>query len=398
MPYSSLKGHAQGDGIGEDGSISNTKVLLVANTDWYLYRFRLSLAKLLHQIGFTPTLASPPGPHVEKLKASGFRWIPISINRRGSHPYEELSTIREFIALYRAERPVLVHHFTVKPVLYGSLAARAVGDLRVVNSITGLGYLFHSNDASAKMLRGLITPAYRYAMSKDHLQLIFGNGADAEHFLQKNLARPNQCTVIEGVGVDLDSYPPLREPDGPPVVLMASRLLWDKGVGEFVEAAKLVRRHRPEVRFALVGGLDPGNPSAIEKTTIDTWVEDRTVEWWGYREDMSAVFSECIIVVLPSYGEGLPTVLLEAAASGRPIIATDIPGCREIVEHGRNGLLVPPRNSAALAEAAERLIEDGKLRRRMGILGRERMEKRFDQRQINERTLEVYDRAMVGKS
>ena len=392
-----METHTERDENGTNGSISDNTVLLVANTDWYLYRFRLSLAKLLLQRGFTPALVSPPGPHVEKFTSIGLRWIPISINRRGSHPYEELSTLREFTSLYRAERPVLVHHFTVKPVLYGSLAARAVGDLRVVNSITGLGYLFHSNDARADLMRVLITPAYRYAMSKDHLQLIFENGADSEHFLRNNLARPNQCTVIEGVGVDLESYPPLKEPDGPPVVLMASRLLWDKGVGEFVEAAKLVRNRQPEIRFVLVGGLDPGNPSAIEKTTIDAWVEDGTVEWWGHRENMSAVFSECAIVALPSYGEGLPTVLLEAAASGRPIVATDIPGCREIVEHGRNGLLVPLRNSSALAEAVEMLIEDASLRRRMGILGRERMEKRFDQRRINEKTLEVYNRAMAGR-
>lgn len=366
------------------------RVLLVANTDWYLYNFRLSLARLLRHEGFEVLLASPPGDFVPRLREAGFVWHPLIFDRRSLWPPKEALAFLRFLQLYRRVRPDLVHHFTIKPVLYGSLAARLLRVPAVVNAVTGLGYLYLSQGWRERVVRRTIRPLYRWVLLRPGVRLIFENPSDRDFFLLHGFCDPQRAVVIPGVGVDLERFRPSREPPGRPTVVLASRLLWDKGVGEFVEAARSLKRQGCGARFVLVGEPDPGNPASIPEAVLRRWVAEGVVEWWGHRDDMPEVLARAHVVTLPSYGEGVPTVLLEAAACARPIVATDVPGCREVVRHGLTGLLVPPRDPGALAQALKRLIDDPEARRRMGLAGRALIEASFDQGEINRATLEVY--------
>ncbi len=368
---------------------------MVANTDWYLYQFRLSLARAIQERGWEAVLVSPAGPYVRHLTGAGFPWLPLSLDRQGTRPLQELKSFLRLSAIYRQAQPDLVHHFTIKPVLYGTLAARRIGGAGVVNSITGLGYVFLARRGRGAVLRAFVRPFYRFALSGDRVRVVFEHEGDREYFLSRHLVHEAKTTVIAGVGVDLARFTPSSDPPGPPVVILAARLLWDKGTGDFVEAARQLRPRHPSARFVLVGDPDPGNPSMVPESTVKAWVEEGVVEWWGHRDDMPAVLAKGHIVTLPSYGEGVPTVLLEASASGRPIVASDTPGCREVVRHRETGLLVPVGEVEALAAAIETLLEDPDLRSRLGLEGRRWVEARFDQQLVNGRTLEIYE-SLIG--
>lgn len=366
-----------------------TKILLIANTDWFLYRYRLSLARFLRRRGLEVALVSPGGEYAPLIAAEGFRWLEWQVGRQSVNPPGELRAILSLAHLLRRERPGLVHLHTVKPVLYGSLAARLAGVRAVVRSITGRGYVFLGQDRQARLLRPLVSLLYRTLLGGEGGAAIFENAADRRYFLDRKLVRPAGAHLIEGVGVDTDYYRPLPEPEGTPVILLASRLLWDKGVGTLVEAARLLHA-RMDVRVVLAGGPDEGNPASIPLETLRDWHAGKIVEWWGWQEDMRAVYAKCHIVTLPSLGEGLPTTLLEAAACGRPLAATDVPGCHDVVQDGVTGFLVPPADAQALAEALARLAQDRELRLRMGTAGRRQVEERFADASINVQTLEVY--------
>jgi glycosyltransferase involved in cell wall biosynthesis len=371
------------------------KILLVANTDWFLYRFRLSLARFLRTKGWDPVLASPPGSYVPRILDEGFRWRSIRMNRKGLLPYQEIMSIIRLMVLYRRENPDFLHHFTLKPVLYGSLAARWCRVPSVVNSVSGLGYLFLTKDVRGRLVRKCASLMFKYALSKDNVRIIFENPGDRDYFLDRGLVPSWKTIVIRGVGVNLEQFSPQPEPDEPVLVVMASRMLWDKGVKEFVNAARLLHQRYPEARFALVGAPDPGNPTSIPEEQLTAWVTEGVVEWWGHQDDIQDVFAKCHIVTLPSYGEGLPTVLLEAAACGRPIVASDIPGCREVVRQGETGLLVPIRDFERLANALENLIINIDLRIEMGRRGRQLVETQFDQHFINQKTFDLYNELIV---
>jgi glycosyltransferase involved in cell wall biosynthesis len=365
------------------------KILLVANTDWYLYRFRLSLACFLRDQGNEVVLVSPPGRYATGLRDAGFRWQAWNIGRQTINPVGELSAIQELVKVFQHERPDVVHLHTIKPVLYGSLAARFARVPIVVRSITGRGYIFLGNDLKARWLRPLIKGMYRLILREASSATIFENGTDMQYFVDNNLVSSSHTYVIQGVGVDTSYYHAFPESDQKPVVLLATRMLWDKGVETFVKAGEMLK---PEnlARFVLVGEPDLGNPASIDGRILKRWEQDGIIEWWGFREDMRAVFAESHLVTLPSLGEGVPTVLLEAAACSRAIVATDVPGCREVVKHGINGLLVPPKDPRALASAIKQLLENKPLRQRMGEEGRQLMVKRFSIQQINDQTLAVY--------
>ncbi len=363
------------------------KILLIANTDWYLYRFRLSLARHLQAHEMDVVLVSPSGQYVSSIQAEGFRWLNWEIGRQSVNPLGEIAATLNLVRLLRQEKPDLVHLHTIKPVLYGSLAARLTHTSGVIRSVTGRGYVFLGTDLRARWLRPLVKGLYRFALRSG--TTLFENETDRQYFIDEKLAAPEQALLIEGVGVDTDFYQPLPEPDGPPVVLMASRMLWDKGVDTLIEAARFLKTERG-TRVILVGEPDPGNPASIEVQTLRRWAEEGLIDWWGWQTDMRAVFAACHIVTLPSLGEGLPTVLLEAAACGRSIVTTDVSGCREVVRDGINGLLVPPRNPSALAKALMKLIDDPALRGKMGANGRKLAVERFDVKHISEQTLEIY--------
>jgi len=366
------------------------KILLFANTDWYLYNFRLSLAHQLADRNWEVVLASPPGPYVKRFAQEGFRWESMPLSRRGLRFHQEFFTLLRLIRFYFREKPDIVHHFTIKPVFYGSLAARISRVPAIVNSITGLGYFFLSAERRVVRLRRYVIPLYRCALAARRSRIIFENSADLEVFINRGLARSGQVRLIEGVGVDLDRFVPTEEHTGSPVTIMAARMLWDKGAGEFVKAARLLKEKFPRARFALVGAPDPGNPSTIPEDQLFHWIQEGVIEWWGHRLDMPEVFRDANVVALPSYSEGLPTVLLEAAASARPIVATDIPGCREVVEDQVNGFLVAVGDHIGLARSLEKLIKDEALRKKMGRAGRRLVERRFNQQVVNEKTIDTY--------
>lgn len=372
-----------------------TKILLVANTDWYLFRFRLLLAKHLRTQGMEVVFVSPSGKYVQDIKANGFRWIEWSVGRQTINPFGELQSILRLMRIFQNEQPSLVHLHTIKPVLYGSMAARFVKLSAVVRSITGRGYVFLGNDLRAKILRPLVKGIYRLMLNADTGATIFENQTDRQFFLDESLIHPDRSLIIEGVGVDTDYYSPLPEPEGVPAVLMAGRLLWDKGVGVFVEAARLLKQ-KMEVRFILVGEVDPGNPASIELDVVQGWVADGSVEWWGWQSDMRVAFSASQLVALPSLGEGIPTILLEAAACGRPIVATNVPGCRDVVQDEVNGLLVPPNDPVMLASALAQLLTNPLLRSKMSKQTRLLAEQRFSSKHIIDQTQKLYLELLDG--
>lgn len=372
-----------------------TKILLVANTDWYLFRFRLLLAKHLRTQGMEVVFVSPSGKYVQDIKANGFRWIEWSVGRQTINPFGELQSILRLMRIFQNEQPSLVHLHTIKPVLYGSMAARFVKLSAVVRSITGRGYVFLGNDLRAKILRPLVKGIYRLMLNADTGATIFENQTDRQFFLDESLIHPDRSLIIEGVGVDTDYYSPLPEPEGVPTVLMAGRLLWDKGVGVFVEAARLLKQ-KMEVRFILVGEVDPGNPASIELDVVQGWVADGSVEWWGWQSDVRVAISASQLVALPSLGEGIPTILLEAAACGRPIVATNVPGCRDVVQDEVNGLLVPPNDPVMLASALAQLLTNPLLRSKMSKQTRLLAKQRFSSKHIIDQTQKLYLELLDG--
>ena len=370
------------------------KIALVANTDWYLYNFRLSLARFLKEQGFELVLISPPGDFARRIVEAGFRWISWPVGRKSTAPWDEWNAMQRLGEIYRQEKPDLLHHHTIKPVLYGSLAARRLKIPCLVNSITGRGYVFLGQDRKARLILPVVRLFYRLALNHPNSCTIFENDTDRQYFIDQKLALPEHTRLVQGVGVDPQHFAPAPEPAGVPVILLPTRMLWDKGVGELVEAARILRRqaqneeNRP--RLVLVGEPDPGNPASISAETLQGWQTEGVIEWWGWQSDMRKIYQQVHIVTLPSYGEGVPTVLLEAAACGKPIVATDAPGGRDVVIDGHNGLLVPVRDAQALAQALARLAGDAALRGRMGAAGRQLILEKFTTTQVNTQTLDIY--------
>jgi glycosyltransferase involved in cell wall biosynthesis len=367
------------------------KILLFSNTDWYLYNFRLKLAKDLQAEGYDVILLSPPGKYATSLGAEGFRWLQIPLERRGMNPLTEMLTILKLVSVYRRERPDLIHHFTIKCVLYGSLAARICGVPAVVNSITGVGYLFTNTGWLIGLLQKLVKAWYRLVLKRT--QVIFENEDNLGMFVDLGLVEAGQANLVRSAGVDVGRYLPAEEPEGIPVVMLASRMLWDNGIGEFVQAARILRERDVQAQFVLVGDTYADNPRAISREQLVGWQEQGAVAWWGWQEDMPAILQKANLVCLPSYSEGVPTVLLEAAATQRAVITTNAPGCRDAVIPGVSGLLVPVKEASALAEAIRKLVEDPALRSSMGRAGRSLVEREYSSKKVLEGTIRVYQKA-----
>jgi glycosyltransferase involved in cell wall biosynthesis len=368
------------------------KLLLFANTDWYLFNFRRSLASALREAGHEVLLLSPPGPYGEQLRALGFDWREAPMDRRSLNPLHEAALLLWLFRLLRAERPDVIHSFTIKCVVYGALAGRLAGVARV-NAVAGMGYVFIGDQLKARVLRPFVRFLMRAALGGDGARLILQNPDDINLFLRAGLAPQEQIRLIPGSGVNCACFRPPTEPRAerePPLVLLAARMLWDKGVQEFVDAARALKAQGRNIRFALAGTPDPGNPAAVPEEKLVAWRDLGDVEWLGHVADMPALLAAADIVVLPSYREGLPKSLIEAAACARPLIATDVPGSREVIRDGVDGLLVPARESAPLAEAIARLIDDPALARSFGEAARAKALAEFDERKIIDATLAVY--------
>lgn len=329
------------------------------------------------------------------LKQEGFTVIPWHIKRGSLNPFREIYSLIQVFAAYRRTRPDLVHHIAAKPIVYGGVAARYCGHLASVNTVTGLGHVFSSQTWKMGILRRLLLKLFRLAMGSETGRTIFQNYEDRDLLVQAGTVLGDRTFLIRGSGVNVNAFVPLPEPEGIPLVVLASRLLWEKGVGEFVEAAKTLRNQRVLARFVLVGESDPANPASIPEAQLIDWEKSGTVEWWRFRNDMPVVFAQSNLVCFPSYLEGLPKVLIEAAACGRAIVTTDVPGCRDVVRDGYNGLLVPARDAEALARALDILLKDPVLRENMGARGREIAVQDFSEDLVIEKTLAVY-RELLG--
>jgi len=376
------------------------KILLFANTDWYLFNFRLSLARALRDADHEVLLVSPPGAFGEQLRALGFRWEPAPMERRSLNPLREYALIRWLRRLIEREQVDLVHGFTIKPAVYGSIAARLAGVPARVNAVAGMGYVFTSNAPLALTLRPVIRGLFRYALDGDGARLILQNPDDVALFAQARLVKPAQIRLVPSSGVDCSRFAPVEHAgerrDGPFRVLLAARLLWDKGLGEYVEAARMLRARGAAIEFLLAGEPDPGNPAAVAEHVVRDWVSSGLVQWLGHVSDMPSLFRSVDAAVLPSYREGLPKGLIEAGACALPLVTTDVPGCREVVTDGVDGLLVPVKNADALADAIGRLHADPALCRRLGAAARKKAIAQFEERSIVEQTLTVYRELIPG--
>ena len=373
------------------------KLLYLITEDWFFCSHFIERAIAARDAGYDVLVVAREQAHGDRIRAAGLRLISIEFARRRLHPLSELRLLLAIVRIYRQEKPDIVHHIAVKPILYGSVAARLTGVPAIVNAPVGMGYAFSSADRTARLLRPLLLLGYRLFLNPHGSRVIFENRDDLESFVASGAVRRTEAVLIRGAGVDLIRFRPKAEPTGLPVVVLIARMLRDKGVVEFVEAARNVHDEGIQARFVLVGDPDLENPASISIKTLETWHEQGDVEWWGWREDVAAVLAETTIACLPSYREGLPKSLLEAAACGLPIITTDAPGCREVVIEGDNGLLVPVRNVGALAEALKKLILNSALRQRMGGRSRDRAEKEFSSEQVISETLVVYSQLLDSK-
>lgn len=365
------------------------KIILFANTDWYLYNYRLPLVEALRDQGHQVLLLSPAGKYAQRILDDGFAWQEFDFSRRGINPIKECQTILRLTRIYHREKPDLVHHFTIKCVLYGSIAARRAGVKRVINAVTGLGYVFSNRNLFTWLVKPVVEFMYQRVLRES--RVIFQNQHDLNYFIDNKLASKSQCVLIPSSGVDVDKFKPAPRSEGAPLVVLPARMLWDKGINEFVGAAELVKQFGMKARFVLVGDVDDGNPSSIPLDQLHEWQDQCAVEWWGWQEDMISVYQQASIICLPSYSEGLAKSLIEGAACGCPLVASDIPGCREVVENGLNGFLVPPRDVQALAEALINVLSDEKLMRKMGAESRKIAVREYAVQKIVAETINVYN-------
>jgi len=371
------------------------KILLFANTDWYLYNFRVSLANALRDQGHDVVLVSPPGPYGEKLRAAGHRWLDVPMNRRSLNPFQELLVLRHLVRLYRDERPDVVHHFTIKCVVYGGIAAAVAGIGARVNAVAGLGYVFTNQSLKARVLKPIVRRMLRLVLNNNKTRLILQNPDDVALFKSNHIIGDKNVRLIRSSGVDTEYFQIDKTAlfAGPKSrVLMAARLLWAKGIAEYVDAARQLHNENLPIDFYLAGQPDEGNPNSVSQADLDDWNREGVIIPLGHVADMKQQYKQTDIFVLPTfYGEGVPRSLIEAGACGLPLITTDAPGCREVVTDELNGLVVPVRDADALALAIRRLNEAPIWARQLGEAAREKVLAEFDEQIVIERTLAVYE-------
>jgi glycosyltransferase involved in cell wall biosynthesis len=365
------------------------RLLFVVNVDWFFLSHRLPIALAARDAGFDVHVATELTGEASAIQSHGFTLHPISINRSSVGPLSLVILLWTLWRLMRQVNPEIVHLVTIKPVLLGGLAARFVGIKRVIAAISGLGFVFTARGVRAAVRRWLVAFLYRGALARSGVFVILQNDDDQTLLQTYAGISASQVVRIRGSGVDLSDWSPHPLPVGVPIVLMASRLLVDKGVREFIDAARALRGVI-EARFVLVGDVDSGNPTSVRRDYLLSYVDSGVIEWWGKRDDMQHVLAASHVVVLPSYREGLPKVLIEAAAVGRAVVTTDVPGCRDAIIDGCTGLLVAPRDAVALATAIRSLVNDPQQLHAFGVAGRELAEKAFDVRDVISTHLQLY--------
>jgi glycosyltransferase involved in cell wall biosynthesis len=374
------------------------RLIIVLNSAASLLSHRLPLAIAAQKEGYEVHIATSPGDGVKQIVAAGLIHHAIPLSRSGMNLLAEAQSLFALFRLFVTVKPDLVHLVTIKPVLYGGIAARLAGVSGVVAAISGLGFVFMNTGPKVAFVRILAVQIYRLAFGKRNLKVIFQNPDDCGAIMRATHLKPSKVVMIRGSGVDLSEFVSTPLPSGVPVVVMVSRLLRDKGASEFVEAAYILRERGSQARFWLVGNPDPGNPTSVEESELESWRSAGVVELLGHRDDIAKVIAKSNIVVLPSYREGLPKVLLEAAACGRPVVTSNVPGCRDAIEEGVTGLLVPPRDARALVKAIESLLNDAKRCQDMGTAARHLAEREFSIEKVVASHLCIYRELLTSEN
>lgn len=378
-------------------SETKPRALFLVTEDWYFSGHWLGIARALTAAGFEVAVACRVTDGAEAIAQAGVRLFPLAMSRISVNPFHLAACVARIAQVYRAYRPDIVHHVALKPALLGSLAARLTGVGKTINAITGLGYVFTSPSRRARLLRPIVRAWMRLLLDRADARTTVQNPEDGAALADTRIVAADRVRLIPGAGVDLSRFRPTPEPPGPPRAALVSRMIREKGIHETVAAARLLAARGVDVRITLAGAPDRESPSAIPQRQLDQWSQEGIVEILGHVADIPALWAGSHIAVLPSYyGEGVPHALVEAAACGRPLIAADGPGLRDIVRNGETGILVPPRDAGALADAIARLAGDSALRTRMGAAARRLAEKKFSADAITAATLAVYHE-LLGK-
>jgi len=367
------------------------KLIFLVTEDWYFWAHRLPQARAARDAGFAVSVATRVVAHGALITGEGFGLHPLNWRRGSINPFGAVSSVLEIARLYRREQPAIVHHVSQKPILLGSVAARLAGVTCVVNALTGLGFLFVASSFKARIVRAGLLPILRNIASRPQIRFLVENPDDGETLKRRRIVPPDRLVLIKGSGVDVGHYQPLPEPPGPVVIGCAARMLRIKGVEEVVAAFRILRANGSDARLLLAGAPDPENPAAISEAELHAWAAEPGVEWVGHVSDVRQIWARAHVAVLASRGgEGIPMTLMEAGACGRPLVATDVPGCREIVVPEETGLLAPPNTPSALAAVLSRMVEDADLRRRCGAAARARVAHGLDAGTVGRETVAVY--------
>jgi glycosyltransferase involved in cell wall biosynthesis len=367
------------------------RILFIIVEDRYFISHRLHLAKFALKKGYEVGLICRVSKHKEFLKKNHIKVFNWSLVRGSFNPFHELKAFIQLFKIFIKFSPSIIHAVALKPVIYSSIASKLVFIKSRVFALGGLGFIFSSDKMLARFLRPIVVVLLKFAFIGKGTRLIIQNKDDSKTLTNLGVAKGNKIELIKGAGVDTEEFSFVEDNSDIPEIILPARLLWDKGVGEFVEAARILNKKGVNAIFSLVGEIDPHNPECISQKKIDEWKQEGVVNILGFRDDMVNCIQDSSIVCLPSYREGLPKSLLEAASCGRPIVTTDVPGCREIVKDGINGFLVPSKDSALLADSLYKLIIDKNLRKEMGRKGRELVERELSAEIVSIKTEQVWN-------
>jgi glycosyltransferase involved in cell wall biosynthesis len=354
------------------------KLLITVTEDWAFCSHRLPTAFAARDAGYDVVIAARMGEHQKRIEALGFRTVAWAIRRESLNPFSELAALIDLVRIYKQERPDAAYHVAIKTIMYGSIAAKLAGVKRTYNLFSGLGVVFISNAPRFRLIRALVTPLVRWALAPATARLQVQNSDDLTLLNALGISTPDKTDLVPGSGLDIENFPETPEPVAEtPKAVLVSRMLWDKGVSDLMDASRILKARSVKLDIVLVGAPDPANPASIPEHLIKAWVNEGLTTWLGKRSDIADILKNSHIAVLPSYREGIPRSLLEAAAIGRPLVAFDAPGCRDLVRDGENGLLVAFKDASALADALERLANDADLRRRLGHQARLDVERTY---------------------
>lgn len=373
------------------------RIFIVTNIDLFFLSNRKEQALVLKDLGYEIHVVSKDTGHGEAIKNLGFQFHNLPSSRFGSNVFDELSAIRYLFKIYRLYRPAIINHLGLKPILLGSIAGYWVSKVKIINTFTGLGYLFTIDTFKTRLAKKVLMLVFRILhVAKFKYFSIFQNHTDLNIFQKLNLVDSSNAAVIKGCGVDVFRYKHTDPTSNERLkILLPSKILFSKGIYEFVEAARILKTTlNIKCEFILCGGVDEGHPFAIKKSEVEQWQEEGLINWLGNQSNMADIFAQSHIVVLPSYREGLPRVLLEAGAVGRPIITTDVAGCNEVVENGVNGYIVPVKSAQKLAEAIGLIASDKELRITMGANSRRIIERDYELYNTINQNIEVYKKVL----